>query len=424
MVQLQVDRLPSRGVKDESMIDSALPSQPQPGVPPRCPHLGLRRDPSSLSLIPTPEHRCHVGRRPRFIDSKRQAAVCLTNDFGRCPLLMAHAAPPSSRRPLVGRLGTARVWAVPAGITLGLVILLIVIQPGLRGYLPDPDVKTASSTVVAGAPEPIATAVRTATPAAPTVAPAVATLAPVVPTAAAPSVPRAMATVGPELRTTVSPIPPPPTVDPVVPPATLATVLDEGFDEAEPRGWPHRPDSMAWQADGAYHLFARSPGHFVAVGAPIAGSLRDAVVRGTFHKVGGPDGGGYGLILRDQQTATRNGLTQAGHFLVLEVGDRGEFGIWRRNGDHWVELVPWTRSNAVHMGSAQNQLEARAHGPQITFIVNGVRVAEVTDSSPAAGGVGVFAGGDRNQVVLEAFSVEASSGDIAGGQGDGLTLTE
>ena len=32
---------------------------------------------------------------------------------------------------------------------------------------------------------------------------------------------------------------------------------------------------------------------------------------------------------------------------MMETGDLGEFGVWRRDGDHWVDLVPWTRSDSV-----------------------------------------------------------------------------
>ena len=185
----------------------------------------------------------------------------------------------------------------------------------------------------------------------------------------------------------------------------LRTVLDERFVD-QPRGWPADVRSTTWLAGGAYHLFAREPGQFVAVGAPIAGPLRDPVVTATFRKVGGPPGGGYGLIVRDQGPGVRDGLNQRGRFYVLEVGDRGEVGIWRREDDRWVDLLPWTRSEAVRPGDAPNELRVHAMGPRLTFLVNGIEVASVEDLALDSGGVGVFVGGDFNDVVLEGFVVE------------------
>jgi hypothetical protein len=42
----------------------------------------------------------------------------------------------------------------------------------------------------------------------------------------------------------------------------------------------------------------------------------------------------------------------------------------------------------------------------MTFAINGVEVASVDDDSlPTSGGVGVFSGGDFNEVALDRFSV-------------------
>src|SRR5207237_1072573 len=98
----------------------------------------------------------------------------------------------------------------------------------------------------------------------------------------------------------------------------------------------------------------------------------------------------------DQRTSPGHGLAQDGHFYVLEVGDRGEVGIWRRDDDHWVDLLPWTSSEAVRQGNDTNTLEVWAIGQRLTLLVNGVQVASQVDAALATGGVGVFAGGDGN----------------------------
>ena len=183
------------------------------------------------------------------------------------------------------------------------------------------------------------------------------------------------------------------------------TLLDEGFTTAAP-GWPNEPTSSAWWDSLGYHLEPRAAGQHVAIVAPGAAALGDVAVTGLFHKSGGPAGGGYGLILRARD-GSLNGTSQGGRYYVFEVGDRGEVGAWRREEDRWVDLLPWTHSEAVLPGGASNRLDVRATGSQFAFSVNDTPVAQLTDDSLPTGAVGVFAGGDGNQVVLERFTVAA-----------------
>jgi hypothetical protein len=188
-------------------------------------------------------------------------------------------------------------------------------------------------------------------------------------------------------------------------PAPLAqAVVDERFGHA----WPNDPRGTAWVTpDGGYRLYARAPGLFVAVRAPFTDIPTDVVVASTFHKVGGPPGGGYGLIVSDQNASAGDGRDQAGRYVVAAVGDRGEIGVWRRDADHWTDLLPWTASSAVRQASAPNQLSAHLTENHLTFTVNGNQVASL-DTGLKPGRVGIFTGGDSNQVVVERFSVRSA----------------
>jgi hypothetical protein len=183
-------------------------------------------------------------------------------------------------------------------------------------------------------------------------------------------------------------------------------LLDESFGTT-PQGWPNQPQSTAWYADGAYWLQTREAGHFVALDAPLTDVVKDVVVSARFRKTGGPPGGGYGLVVADQGPGPHDGVNQGGRFVALEAGDQGLIGAWQREEDRWIDLQPWTSSAAVHEGTAVNELTVRAQGQQLTFLVNGTQVAQVT-TKLAAGRVGVFVGGDGNQVALERFTVQTA----------------
>jgi hypothetical protein len=79
--------------------------------------------------------------------------------------------------------------------------------------------------------------------------------------------------------------------------------------------------------------------------------------------------------------------------------------MWMRDQDHWVDLMPWQPSDTVRPGSAVNELTVRAIGDQLTLLVNGAEAATHTDGTLTAGGVGIFVGGDGNQVSLDHLAI-------------------
>lgn len=184
------------------------------------------------------------------------------------------------------------------------------------------------------------------------------------------------------------------------------TVLSEHFASNQ-RNWPSDDRATAWLTDGIYRLSVKQPGQFVGIGAPIPEPLRDVVVTGVFRKIGGPAGGGYGIVIRDQGPVGGAPLSQSSQFYVFQAGDQGEYGIWRRAGDRWVDLLPWTASDIVQPGHNWNTLSVTAMGAQLTFEINGTTVARLEDTTLVQGTVGLFAGGDLNDVVVEQITVEA-----------------
>jgi hypothetical protein len=74
--------------------------------------------------------------------------------------------------------------------------------------------------------------------------------------------------------------------------------------------------------------------------------------------------------------------------------------------DHWVDLLPWQHADAVHPGTATNDLTVSAIGNRLTISVNGTEVVSRTDATLAAGRVGLLVGGDGNQVAVDQFSVQ------------------
>lgn len=276
----------------------------------------------------------------------------------------AEAQPPArTSRFRTGRL----VWAGIAIVALGLVMLVGVRLPAQQEVLvvqqPAP---TVASTAVPTVAAPLATQAPAATNTA-------------LPTATSTSVPTPTAT---------------------TPPAVQAPLLDFAAGQAARPPWPSNPQGVAWfDADG-YHLAARTAGQFVALGLAPGPQSDSFVVNATFHKLSGPAGGGYGLILGDSGTPPLDGTNQLGRYVVFEVGDKGEVGAWRRQEDQWVDILGWTQMPSIKSGTGENQLSVRVDGGQASFSVNGVEVPLPSRPQVSPGGLGLFLGGDGNEAVL------------------------
>lgn len=289
----------------------------------------------------------------------------------------------------------ANIGLAALALAIGVVVLWFAIQ---RQTSESPPAATIAVTL---APTAQPTAAAAPPPAvAPTSAPAAA------PTVAPTSLPQASV---PTSAPTVAPTSPPaaaaPSSAPTSPPAaapSAAPLLDDTFATSD-EGWPNAASSSTFWDPSGYHLVPRIASQFVALTAPSSPTFTNGSVIGLFRKLAGPVGGGYGLILRAQ--APLDGSNQGGRYYVFEVGDRGEVGAWRREQDQWIDLQPWKSSEAVHAGDAENRLEVRAAGSQFTFLVNDTSVAQVSDATLSSGAVGVFTGGDGNQVQLERFTV-------------------
>jgi len=183
------------------------------------------------------------------------------------------------------------------------------------------------------------------------------------------------------------------------------TLFDDSFQDNQ-HAWPNNPQGTAWLTGGIYRIATREAGQFVAIGVPLPTVLSDAILSATFHKVGGPAGGGYGLIVRDQGPGPLDGASQNGRYYVIEAGDKGEVGMWLRDNDRWIDLLPWQRSDAVRTGTAINELTVRAIGDRLSLLVNGAEVATRTDATLPSGHVGLFVGGDGNQVAVEHLAIQ------------------
>jgi Domain of unknown function (DUF4388) len=434
-------------VRSQLPANLSEPNSTNPTAAQACPKLGFADDRGRHYSRPTALHRCYASGAASVVSGAEQRGVCLSGQFATCPRFRSaeeepratastaagvepsrgrrEGVPPglgarvSATQPLANGVarGSGPNGSAPSAIagrgngSDGSAPTRDVVTPRLRAQRPT-RVRLLTAGLLAlalvlaavGAYRSVFAPVRPAQ-LEPVVVPALATT-PRTPVAARATLVAGAAGATAAAQPAAAPAPSPIAAVPMVP-VTGQPLVDVRFAAGPQPDWLENPPFAGW-SDGAYRMRAAEATHFVAVAAPgeDVADLGDVNLSATFRKTGGPPGGGYGVIIRDQGPLPRDGMNQAMNAYVLEAGDLGEYGVWRREGDHWVDLVPWTRGASVHPGGSPNDLQVRAVGSQITFMLNGVQVASLDDATLPAGGVGVFAGGDFNEVALDRFTVQ------------------
>lgn len=151
-------------------------------------------------------------------------------------------------------------------------------------------------------------------------------------------------------------------------------------------GWAEHDedDSAVGYADGKYFIAVKKDQFIVWETANK--TLGDVSIEVEAVVKSGDADTEYGLICRHQDTD---------NFYALMIAGDGTAAIRKRqNGGDFTLLSgdEWQFSSAINLGQASNKFRAVCQGDHLTLYVNGVRVAEATDSSFAQGDVGLAAG--------------------------------
>jgi hypothetical protein len=149
-------------------------------------------------------------------------------------------------------------------------------------------------------------------------------------------------------------------------------------------GWKTESDSSAevTYQDGAVRVFVKAPNSLAWASAGRTFSDFHLTVEAT--QFAGPDDNEYGVLVR---------MEDPDHFYRFSISGDGYYLVGKYDGAEWENLTgDWTTSDAIHQGAATNTLEVICQGATMTFIVNGVQLAQVEDSDYARGDIGLYTG--------------------------------
>ena len=149
-------------------------------------------------------------------------------------------------------------------------------------------------------------------------------------------------------------------------------------------GWQAESDASAEVRcyEGVMRLLVKVPNRLAWASAGREFSDFRLAVEAT--QVAGPDDNEYGVLVR---------MRDADHFYRFSISGDGYYLVSKYDGGAWEVLNgDWTSSDAIHLGAVTNLLEVVCRGATMTFLVNGVTLTQVEDSSYSRGDIGLYAG--------------------------------
>jgi hypothetical protein len=158
-----------------------------------------------------------------------------------------------------------------------------------------------------------------------------------------------------------------------------------------------------WYADDEYHMRAKADKYLVMYAPSSDYKTANATVTVTVHSITGiSPASGYGLIVHGEHSKT-NDLED--YALLIYSGDVTKYQIVKHKGGEQTPIVPWTKSSAIHSGSAPNELEVRARGTELTFYINGEYVDRITDTENFKGGIAGLYTSDTEEVAFDDLEI-------------------
>lgn len=131
--------------------------------------------------------------------------------------------------------------------------------------------------------------------------------------------------------------------------------------------------------NGRYHISVIREGY--SAWSFAGKNLTDYVLSVNATQEMGPDDNDYGVITR---------WKDVGNYSLFLISGDGFYSYARRENSNWVVPVNWTRSGAINIGNATNDIEVVSHGENLTFYANGAKLGDYVDSKPVSGDVGLW----------------------------------
>ena len=159
------------------------------------------------------------------------------------------------------------------------------------------------------------------------------------------------------------------------------------------------PYGRIWYDNGEYHMVSKERTWVVMYAPSDDYSTENARVSVTARSVSGEvPSSGFGLMVH---TAPARTGRLDDYVLLIYPSEEPEYQIIMHKAGTESTLVDRTRSDAIRPGSAENQLEIRTKGAELSFYVNGRFLTRINDSENFRRGRAGFYTSDVHEVAFD-----------------------
>ena len=159
-----------------------------------------------------------------------------------------------------------------------------------------------------------------------------------------------------------------------------------------------------WYDNGEYHMSSK-PQMYIVMYAPSDDySTENATVKVSARSVDGSvPSDGFGLLVHGGSSKTKK---IEDYVLLIYPAQEPQYQIIMHKDGAQSELVPRTKSSAIHSGSSPNELEVRIKGLELSFYVNGQYLTKITDSANYRQGRAGFYTSDVTDVAFDNLEID------------------
>lgn len=179
--------------------------------------------------------------------------------------------------------------------------------------------------------------------------------------------------------------------------ANLPNSLADDFSEQK-WGVGTSPYGRIWYADGEYHMVSKEKTFVVMYAPNDTYNTENARVSVTARSVDGSvPSSGFGLMVH----GTLKGGKLEDYALLIYPEEDPEYQIVMHKNGTQSSLVEKTKTSAVKPGNAENKLEIRIKGNELTFYVNGQFLNRIRDAEDYRRGRAGFYTSDIHEVAFD-----------------------
>jgi len=146
--------------------------------------------------------------------------------------------------------------------------------------------------------------------------------------------------------------------------------------------WPtYKTNNESYAYDSGRYALTVLPKNSYSIKSLDKDNISDFIIQVEAGREGGADPSRYGVVLR---------YLDENNFYRFYISSDGYYKFDGKKDGSLFTVIDWTKSEAIETRSSTNILQVAADGEKFTFYINGIKVADASDSTFSSGRIGII----------------------------------